>query len=260
MSQDLIQHYGDELYHALTTRTPIAPLSSRGPAFSLEDAYRVQQRFIERRLQAGESVIGKKVGLTSRAVMSMLGVDQPDFGQLLTGMLYNDGESVPTSSLIAPRAEGEIAFVLKRDLVGPGLTAADVLAATEGVMACFEVVDSRIADWQIQIQDTVADNASCGVFVLGNQLLSPRGLDLSLVGMALEKNGELVATGAGAASLGHPVNAMVWLANKLGSLGIPLKAGEVILSGSLAALVPVKAGDSLHMSLGGLGSCTVRFD
>jgi 2-oxopent-4-enoate/cis-2-oxohex-4-enoate hydratase len=260
MSQDLIQHYGDELYHALTTRTPIAPLSSRGPAFSLEDAYRVQQRFIERRLQAGESVIGKKIGLTSRAVMNMLGVDQPDFGQLLTGMLYNDGESVPASSLIAPRAEGEIAFVLKRDLIGPGLTAADVLAATEGVMACFEVVDSRIANWQIQIQDTVADNASCGVFVLGNQLVSPRGLDLSLVGMALEKNGELVATGAGAASLGHPVNAMVWLANKLGSLGIPLKAGEVILSGSLAALVPVKAGDSLHMSLGGLGSCTVRFD
>jgi len=260
MSQDLIQHYGDELYHALTTRTPIAPLSSRGPAFSLEDAYRVQQRFIERRLQAGESVIGKKIGLTSRAVMNMLGVDQPDFGQLLSGMLYNDGESVPASSLIAPRAEGEIAFVLKRDLIGPGLTAADVLAATEGVMACFEVVDSRIANWQIQIQDTVADNASCGVFVLGNQLVSPRGLDLSLVGMALEKNGELVATGAGAASLGHPVNAMVWLANKLGSLGIPLKAGEVILSGSLAALVPVKAGDSLHMSLGGLGSCTVRFD
>ena len=260
MSQDLIQHYGDELYHALTTRTPIAPLSSRGPAFSLEDAYRVQQRFIERRLQAGESVIGKKIGLTSRAVMNMLGVDQPDFGQLLSGMLYNDGESVPVSSLIAPRAEGEIAFVLKRDLIGPGLTAADVLAATEGVMACFEVVDSRIADWKIEIQDTVADNASCGVFVLGNQLVSPRGLDLSLVGMALEKNGELVATGAGAASLGHPVNAMVWLANKLGSLGIPLKAGEVILSGSLAALVPVKAGDSLHMSLGGLGSCTVRFD
>ena len=260
MSQDLIQHYGDELYHALTTRTPIAPLSSRGPAFSLEDAYRVQQRFIERRLQAGESVIGKKIGLTSRAVMNMLGVDQPDFGQLLSGMLYNDGESVPVSSLIAPRAEGEIAFVLKRDLIGPGLTAADVLAATEGVMACFEVVDSRIADWNIQIQDTVADNDSCGVFVLGNQLVSPRGLDLSLVGMALEKNGELVATGAGAASLGHPVNAMVWLANKLGSLGIPLKAGEVILSGSLAALVPVKAGDSLHMSLGGLGSCTVRFD
>ncbi|WP_159877673.1 2-oxopent-4-enoate hydratase [Aquitalea denitrificans] len=260
MSQDLIQQYGDALYHALTTRTPIAPLSSRGPAFSLEDAYRVQQRFIERRLQAGESVIGKKIGLTSRAVMNMLGVDQPDFGQLLSGMLYNDGESVPVASLIAPRAEGEIAFVLKRDLIGPGLTAADVLAATEGVMACFEVVDSRIADWKIQIQDTVADNASCGVFVLGNQLVSPRGLDLSLVGMALEKNGELVATGAGAASLGHPVNAMVWLANKLGSLGIPLKAGEVILSGSLAALVPVKVGDCLHMSLGGLGSCTVRFD
>jgi len=260
MSSNSIDQLGDELYQAFVSRIPISPLSGRGLSFSLEDAYRVQQRFIERRLQAGETVIGKKIGLTSRAVMNMLGVDQPDFGQLLSGMLYNDGESIATTGLIAPRAEGEIAFVLKRDLMGPGLTAADVLAATEGVMACFEIVDSRIADWKIQIQDTVADNASCGVFVLGNQLVDVRGVDLSLVGMALEKNGELVATGAGAASLGHPVNAMVWLANKLGSLGIPLKAGEIILSGSLAALVPVKAGDCLHMSLGGLGSCTVRFD
>lgn len=259
MSQIPITQLGDELYDALVARRPVAPLTARGLDLSLDDAYRIQQRFLERRLAAGETVIGKKIGLTSRAVMTMLGVDQPDFGQLLSGMLYHDGDTIDTARLIAPRAEGEIAFVLKRDLLGPGLTAADVLAATEGVMACFEIVDSRIADWQIKIQDTVADNASCGVFVLGDRLVDPRGLDLATVGMALEKNGELIATGAGAASLGHPVNAMVWLANKLGSLGIPLKAGEVILSGSLAALVPVKAGDTLHMSLGGLGGCSVRF-
>ncbi len=259
MSQTPITQLGDELYDALVARRPVAPLTARGLELSLDDAYRIQQRFLERRLAAGETVIGKKIGLTSRAVMTMLGVDQPDFGQLLSGMLYHDGDTIDTASLIAPRAEGEIAFVLKRDLIGPGLTAADVLAATEGVMACFEIVDSRIADWKIKIQDTVADNASCGVFVLGDQLVDPRRVDLATVGMALEKNGELTATGAGAASLGHPVNAMVWLANKLGSLGIPLKAGEVILSGSLAALIPVKAGDTLRMSLGGIGSCGVRF-
>lgn len=259
MNPPPLTELGDELYQALQSRSAIAPLTARGFELSLDDAYRIQQRFLERRLAAGDQVIGKKIGLTSAAVMTMLGVNQPDFGQLLASMLYHDGEQVDTASLIAPRAEGEIAFVLKRELCGPGLTAADVLAATEGVMACFEIVDSRIANWQIRIQDTVADNASCGVFVLGDTLLDPRRLDLSTVGMALEKNGELVATGAGAASLGHPLNAMVWLANTLGRLGIPLKAGEVILSGSLAALIPVQAGDVLRMSLGGIGSCGVRF-
>jgi len=127
------------------------------------------------------------------------------------------------------------------------------------VMACFEIVDSRIRDWKIKIQDTVADNASCGVFVLGDRLVDPKGLDLSTCGMVLEKNGEIVGTGAGAASLGSPVNAMVWLANTLGRLGIPLKAGEVVLSGSLAALIPVQAGDSLRVSIGGIGGCSVRF-
>jgi 2-oxopent-4-enoate/cis-2-oxohex-4-enoate hydratase len=260
MSQISHTAYGDELYEAFVSRNAVAPLTSRGVDLSLDDAYRIQQRFLERRIAAGETVIGKKIGLTSRAVMTMLGVDQPDFGQLLSGMIYHDGDSIDTSSLIAPRAEGEIAFVMKRDLLGPGLTAADIMAATEGVMACFEIVDSRIANWKIKIQDTVSDNASCGVFVLGDRLVDPRGLDLSTVGMALEMNGALVATGAGAASLGHPVNAMVWLANKLGSLGIPLKAGEVILSGSLAALIPVSKGDTLRMSLGGIGGCSVRFD
>ena len=132
-------------------------------------------------------------------------------------------------------------------------------AATEGVMACFEIVDSRIRDWKIKIQDTVADNASCGVFVLGDRLVDPRDVDLNTCGMILEKNGEIVATGAGAAALGAPVNAVAWLANTLGRLGIPLKAGEVILSGSLAIMVPVKAGDSLRVTIGGIGGCSVRF-
>ncbi len=174
-------------------------------------------------------------------------------------MIYNEGEAIPCDTLIQPKAEGEIAFIMKRDLIGPGLTVADVLAATEGVMACFEIVDSRIRDWKIRIQDTVADNASCGVFVLGDRLVDPRDVDLTTCGMVLEKNGDIACTGAGAATLGNPVNAMVWLANTLGRLGIPLQAGEVVLSGSLGPMIPVKAGDALRVTIGGIGGCSVRF-
>ncbi|MBX3683701.1 MAG: fumarylacetoacetate hydrolase family protein, partial [Thauera sp.] len=127
------------------------------------------------------------------------------------------------------------------------------------VMACFEIVDSRIRDWKIKIQDTVADNASCGVFVLGDQLVDIADLDLALAGMVLEKNGEIVVTGAGAATMAHPVNAMVWLANMLGSLGIALKAGDIVLSGAMGAMVPVARGDNLRMTIGGIGGCSVRF-
>ncbi|KFX63958.1 2-keto-4-pentenoate hydratase [Burkholderia sp. K24] len=250
---------GDELFNALVKREVVTPLTERGFALSIEDAYHIQQRLIVRRLETGEKVVGKKIGATSKVVQNMLGVQQPDFGYLLSGMLYNDGDSVPTNTLIQPKAEGEIAFILKHDLIGPGVTGADVLRATESVMPCIEIVDSRIKDWKIKIQDTVADNASCGVFVLGDRAVDPRNVDLGLCGMVLEKNGEIVGTGAGAAALGHPVNAVVWLANTLGRFGIPLKAGEVILSGSLAALIPVRAGDSLRVAIGSIGGCSVRF-
>jgi 2-oxopent-4-enoate/cis-2-oxohex-4-enoate hydratase len=259
MDISLIHRLGDELYRALTDRTVVEPLTSRHEGMTIEDAYQVQQRMLSRRLEAGERVIGKKIGVTSRAVMNMLGVFQPDFGYLLDGMLVNEGESIDASTLIQPKAEGEIAFVLKRDLMGPGVTNADVLAATECVMPCFEIVDSRIRDWKICIQDTVADNASCGVFVLGDRALDPRRIDLATCGMVLEKNGEIVATGAGAAALGSPLNAVAWLANTLGRLGIGLKAGEVVLSGALAAMFPAARGDNFRVSIGSLGGCSVRF-
>jgi len=259
MDQIKIERYGDELYEALMTRRTLEPLTSREADISIEDAYHIQQRMIARRLEQGETVVGKKIGVTSKPVQQMLDVHQPDFGYLLSGMVYGQGEAIPMNRLIQPRAEGEIAFLLKHDLVGPGITAAAVLSATEFVMPCFEIVDSRIHEWRIKIQDTVADNASCGVFVLGDRPVDPRGLDLNLVGMVLEKNGELVATGAGAAALGSPLNAVAWLANTLGRLGIPLKAGEIILSGSLAPLIPVQAGDNLHMAIHGMGGCSVRF-
>jgi 2-oxopent-4-enoate/cis-2-oxohex-4-enoate hydratase len=259
MEQKTIEQLGDALYEALVARQPIAPLSAAHPDMTIEDAYHVQQRMLSRRLEKGERIIGKKIGVTSKAVMNMLGVHQPDFGYLTDGMVYNEGETIEMAGLIQPKAEGEIAFLLKKDLQGPGVTAADVLAATEGVMACFEIVDSRIQDWKIKIQDTVSDNASCGVFVLGDQLVDLANLDLALCGMVLEKNGEIVVTGAGAATMGHPVNAMVWLTNTLGKLGIALKAGDIVLSGAMGAMVPVVKGDNLRMTIGGIGGCSVRF-
>ncbi|MCK9282999.1 MAG: 2-oxopent-4-enoate hydratase [Rhodocyclaceae bacterium] len=259
LNNNQITQLGDELYDALVNCRMIDPLTDRHPDISIENAYAIQQRMIERRIAKGEHVVGKKIGVTSKAVMNMLGVGQPDFGYMLDGMIVNEGEAIPMSALVQPKAEGEIAFVLKKDLLGPGISAADVLAATEGVMACFEIVDSRIRDWKIKIQDTVADNASCGVFVLGSRLVDVRDVDLITCGMVLEKNGEVVVCGAGAATMNSPANAVAWLANTLGRLGVPLKAGEIVLSGALGAMVPVKAGDNLRVAIGGIGGCSVRF-
>ncbi|MFL0807989.1 MAG: 2-oxopent-4-enoate hydratase [Oceanobacter sp.] len=260
MNQEQIQQCGDELYNALTNRTTLRPFTERFPDISINDAYHISLRMVERRVEAGEKIIGKKIGVTSKAVQNMLNVHQPDFGYLTDNMVFNQGEEMPISEqLIQPRAEGEIAFILKKDLMGPGVTNADVLAATECVMPCFEIVDSRIEDWNIKIQDTVADNASCGLFVLGDNAVSPSQVDLATCGMVVEKNGSIISTGAGAAALGSPVNCVTWLANTLGQFGIPLKAGEVILSGSLVPLEPVQAGDFMTVSIGGIGSASVRF-
>ncbi|MBV2122303.1 MAG: 2-oxopent-4-enoate hydratase [Candidatus Thiodiazotropha sp. (ex Ctena orbiculata)] len=260
MNEQRINELGDELYQALSQRQMIDPLTEREPEITIEDAYHVSLRMVNRRVENGESIIGKKIGVTSRAVQNMLNVHQPDFGYLTDRMVYGNGDEMPISEqLIQPRAEGEIAFMLKRDLIGPGVSNADVLRATEAVIPCFEIVDSRIRDWKIKIQDTVADNASCGLFVLGDKAVDPRKVDLATAGMVVEKNGELLSTGAGAAALGSPVNCVAWLANTLGSFGIPLKAGEVILSGSLVPLEPVVAGDFMRVEIGGIGSASVRF-
>lgn len=259
MDKQKIEQYGEELYQAFLERRPVAPLISREPEITIEDAYRIQEALVARRLAAGETVVGKKIGATSRPVQEMLGVYQPDFGILLSGMVYQEGDTIDLSQMIQPKAEAELAFVLKEDLKGPGITAMDVIRATDYVLPCFEIVDSRITDWKLKIQDTVADNASCGVYVLGKTKGDPRKLDITLAGMVLEKNGELYSTGVGAAVQGSPANAVAWLANTLGELGIPFKAGEVILSGSQSTLVPVVDGDELVCTVGGLGSCRVSF-
>ena len=260
MDTQQIQACGDELYEALTGRKTLKPFTERFSDITIEDAYHISLRMIERRVEAGEKIIGKKIGVTSKAVQNMLNVHQPDFGYLTDKMAYSQGQEMPISEqLIQPKAESEIAFILKKDLMGPGITNADVLAATDCVLPCFEIVDSRIEDWKIKIQDTVADNASCGLFVLGDRAVNPRKVDLSTCGMVVEKNGSIISTGAGAAALGSPVNCVTWLANTLGQFGIPLKAGEVILSGSLVPLEPVQAGDFMSVSIGGIGGASVRF-
>lgn len=260
MNDATLTRLADELYSALRQRESIKPLTEREPLLSLENAYAISERLLQRRLNDGEHLVGKKIGVTSKAVQNMLNVHQPDFGYLTDAMVYSNEDAVPISTtLIQPRAEGEIAFVLKRDLIGPGVTVAQVLQATECVMPCFEVVDSRIEDWKIRIEDTVADNASCGLLVLGDHAVSPTSVDLTTCGMVVHKNGRLLSTGAGAAALGSPLNCVAWLANTLGRFGVSLKAGEIILSGSLVPLEPVSAGDHMTLSIGGIGSASVRF-
>jgi 2-oxopent-4-enoate/cis-2-oxohex-4-enoate hydratase len=260
LSASDVDFYGDELYSALVDQRTVPNLRDRVQGIDLSDAYRIQSRMVQRRIDAGETIVGKKVGATSAAVMNLLGLDGPDFGQLLSGMVYSDGDTIRLDSLIQPRAEGEIAFVLKHDLIGPGITAIDVLRATDYVVPCFEIVDSRIDNWDIKVFDTVADNASCGVFVLGTERTDPLEIDLALIGMTIDVDGELFATGAGAAVKGSPVNSMIWLANTLGDLGIPCRAGEVILSGSLSVMAWLKGPQTITCEFGGLGSCSVAFE
>ena len=255
-----LDRYSEELFNALRTRSSVEPLTERDPTLTQDEAYQISLGILKRREAAGEKIVGKKIGATSRAVQDMLKVDQPDYGFLTDRMQCLEG--VPVSigrELIQPRAEGEIAFVLKRDLAGPGVTNADVLAATAGVKVCFEIVDSRIRDWKIKIQDTIADNASCGLFLASDTLIDVHSVDLVTCGMVLWKNGELVATGAGAAALGSPVNAVTWLANALGRHGVMLKAGEIILSGSLVPLIPIAPGDEMEVAVGGLGRLKAKF-
>lgn len=249
---------GLALFHALRSGEPIAPLTERFEDMSVDDAYAVSLAFLKARQADGEAVIGKKIGVTSKPVQDMLGVFQPDFGFLTDAMLSIDGK-VHIKDHIAPRAEAEIAFKLKAGLKGPGVTAQDVLDATEYVQPCFEIVDSRIRDWKIKIADTVADNASCGVFVLGDAKVEPKGLDLSSLEAVVTKNGAEISRGFGSAVQGAPENAVAWLANTLGEYDIPFEAGEVILSGSLVPLEPVVRGDVMNMTVAGFGACDVEF-
>ena len=248
-----------ELFDALVAGNAISPLTDSYPDMSIDDAYQISLAFLNiRKDENGEKIIGKKIGVTSKPVQDMLGVFQPDFG-FLTDAMHAKAGKVHVDCHIAPMAEAEIAFKLKKGLKGPGVTAQDVLDATEYVQPCFEIVDSRIKDWKIKIQDTVADNASCGVFVLGEQKADPHRLDMAALEVIVEKNGEEISRGVGSSVQGAPENAVAWLANTLGEYGIPFEEGEMILSGSLVPLHPAVRGDKMTMSIAGFGSCDVEF-
>lgn len=253
----MVERIAEELYQALRNRSPIPPLRGRVEGLDIDMAYAISRALLMRRLADGERVVGRKIGVTSRAVQDMLGVHQPDFGTL-TDVMQFDGTMPIGALLMQPRAEGEIAFVLSRDLAGPGITPDDVLAATATVHACFEVVDSRIANWQIGIEDTVADNASSGLFAMGEGV-EPQGVDFEGCRMVVHKNGVPLSEGFGRAALGSPLNCVAWLANAFGERGITLKAGDIILSGSLVPLEPVVPGDSMSMTVEGIGSVDLRF-
>lgn len=236
-----------------------APIRDRLPENDIAGAYQVQDINTRYWIDSGRRLVGRKIGLTSAAVQKQLGVDQPDYGMLYADMAYSDGQIIPYALLQQPKIEGEVAFVLRSDLDGEPLTSADVIGAVDYALAAFEVVGSRIKDWQINIVDTVADNASSGVYVLGTEPRRLDELDLRLCGAVVEQHGEPVSSGAGAACLGNPINAALWLARRMVEVGRPLRRGDLVLSGALGPMVNVNPGDTYTLRISGLGSVRACF-
>ena len=239
---------------------PVAPLIETFDGLTIEDAYEIQLAQIRAMVSEGRTVKGMKVGLTSAAMQNLLGVRQPDFGHLLDDFFHLEHAPIPLGGrFLQPRVEPEVAFVLKKPLRGPGVTAHEAIAAVDFVLPALEIVDSRIADWRISIVDTVADNASSGGLVLGSTPTPLHEVDLRLGGCVFRRNGQVVGTGAGGAVLGSPLSSLVWLANTVGALGTTLEAGWVVLPGAVTAMVPVAPGDTFTATFTGLGSVTARF-
>ena len=253
------QEAADKLLEAHKSRTPIDALTKLFPDIEFEDSYRIQELTYEKWLSEGRVVKGHKVGLTSVVMQKQLGVSQPDYGHLLDDCFFLENNRINVNDYISPKVEPEIAFVLKKDLKGPGVNVAEAIAAVDFVLPSLELIDSRIKDWKIGIIDTIADNASGAGVILGSKATRLDGVDLRLVGCTLIKNGQIIATGAGGAVLGSPINSLVWLANTLGRLGSALDAGQVVLPGSVTAAYPVAAGDTVTANFGPLGSVTAAF-
>ena len=247
----------DQLHEAASTGKACPPI--RSELEDVEAAYAVQRTNVERGVAAGRRIVGRKIGLTSPAVQRQLGVGQPDFGALFADMAVPDGGEVAAGRLIQPKIEAEVALVLGADLPHRECTVADVLRATEFAVAALEIVDSRIADWDISLLDTVADNASCGLYVLGNRPVPLTRLDLREVGMRMARDGEIVSQGSGADCLGSPLNAAVWLASTVAALGDPLRAGEIVLTGALGPMAVAAPGSEYVAELSGLGTVRVGF-
>ncbi|MFJ7825409.1 2-keto-4-pentenoate hydratase [Psychrobacillus sp. NPDC096623] len=256
----LISKLANELIEAEYYKAPIAPLTERYPDLTLSDAYHIQLQYVEKKVERGARIVGKKIGATSKAIQTMFGVEQPDYGHLFDTMMYMDGDKVPLQNLLQPKVECEIAFVLKKDLIGPNVTPEDVIEATDYIVPAIEIIDSRIEDWKIKFEDTVSDNGSSALVVIGSKATKLEGLDLTCLGMNVLKNGEYVESATGAAVLGNPINAIAWLANALSAYGVKLLAGEIVLSGAFTAALEIQDGDTFTANFAHLGTVTASFD
>jgi 2-keto-4-pentenoate hydratase len=255
----VIQDVAARLRQAAETGKPIPTIREALEPGGVAAAYAVQQANTDHSLKQGRRLVGRKIGLTSKSVQKQLGVDSPDFGMLFADMALYDGEEVAMKRVLQPKVEAEIAFVLERDLTRPGATLADVVSAIAYALPAVEIVGSRIENWNIKLLDTIADNASSGLFVLGTQPRKIDQFDLRLCGMAMERRGEPVSFGAGVACLGNPLNAALWLARTMVEVGSPLKAGDIIMSGALGPMVGVSAGDVIDTRINGLGTVRAAF-
>ncbi len=248
-----------ELAAAERDRVPIDPLVTRYPEIDVVDSYEIQLVNIRARLAAGAKVVGHKVGLSSEAMQKMMGVDEPDYGHLLGEMEVFENTPVDTSKYLFPRVEVEVGFVLGADLPGEDCTEADVLAATVAYAPSIELIDTRIKDWKIALCDTIADNASSAGWVLGPERVAPNALDIKKIDARLTRNGESIAEGRSDAVLGDPTIAVAWLARKVASFGVRLKAGDIVLPGSCTRAIDARPGDDFHAEFDGLGSVRLRF-
>ena len=254
-----IKKAADLLYDAEKEIKAIDMLTLTWPEMTVDDAYQVQLANIKRKVADGETIVGAKIGLTSKGMQALIGVHEPDFGFLTDKMWILEGQDVRRDTLIAPKIEGELAFCLKKALKGPGITVVHVYDACDYVVPALELVDSRIRDWKVKLQDTIADNGSSSGFILGGAMTPIANVDMRLTGMNFEKNGVHISSATTAEVMGNPAAAIAWLANKLGSYGLELPAGSVVLAGALTAAVPVEAGDTVTASFTGMGSVSVKF-
>ncbi|MBO2463686.1 2-keto-4-pentenoate hydratase [Actinomadura violacea] len=247
----------ERLLGAYASGVPCEPV--RDLITAAGDAYAVQNRMTEKWLGEGRRLSGRKIGLTSRAVQEQMRVDSPDFGMLYADMAVPDGDEIPAGAVLQPRVEAEVALVLEHDLTHERHTVADLIRATAFALPAIEIVGSRIRDWDITLADTVADNASSGMYALGNRPVRLEDVDLRLCGMVIERRGEQLSSGTGAACLGHPLNAALWLADTLARVGRPLRAGDTVLTGALGPVVPAAPGDVFEARIDGLGDVRVAF-
>ncbi|WHY69643.1 fumarylacetoacetate hydrolase family protein [Neobacillus sp. SuZ13] len=257
---DVIDQIAFELYNAEKQKKSVNKFVDVYPELDEGLAYQVQERLIEMKCREEQTKrVGRKLGLTSKAKQVMMGVHEPSYGVLLESMQLFEGERVSLSPFIHAKVEPEIAFIFNKELKGPHVTVADVLAATEYIAPALEIIDSRFQGFSFTLQDAVADNSSSSRYIIGERFYSPENFDLKLMGIVFKQNGEVVATGAGAAVMGHPARAIAWLANKLYKVGQSIQSGEVVLSGSLTSAVKIEAGDHFSASFDGLGSVEAVF-